>query len=206
LGEDQSGQIQEIGFELYNDMLMRTVKALESGLEPGLDSALPPAIEINLHLPALLPEDYLPDVHLRLVHYKRIASARTEQALRELQIELIDRFGPLPEATRNLFRLTALRLCAEPLALRRLDAGPAGGFVEFGPATTVSPVWLVKLLRDELGTYRLDRQQKLRFKAELDDNAARFCFVEKLVSEMLANREKQAVTPAARKTPAAARP
>lgn len=199
LGEDQSGQIQEIGFELYNDMLMRTIKALESGLEPGLDNALPPAIEINLHLPALLPDDYLPDVHLRLVHYKRIASARTEQALRELQVELIDRFGPLPEATRNLFRLTALRLRAEPLVIRRLDAGPAGGFVEFGSATTVSPVWLVKLLRDELGTYRLDRQQKLRFKAELQDNAARFSFAETLLTEMLDNREQQSAPPAAQK-------
>jgi transcription-repair coupling factor (superfamily II helicase) len=197
LGEDQSGQIQEIGFELYNDMLMRTIKALEDGLEPGLDSALPPAIEINLHLPALLPDDYLPDVHLRLVHYKRIASARTDQALRELQVELVDRFGPLPEATRNLFRLTALRLRAEPLAIRRLDAGPAGGFVEFGPATTVSPAWLVKLLRDELGTYRLDRQQKLRFKAELEDHPARFGFVEALLTGMLDSREKQTAPPAA---------
>ncbi|MBM4220847.1 MAG: transcription-repair coupling factor [Gammaproteobacteria bacterium] len=189
LGEDQSGQIQEIGFELYNDMLMRTIKALESGLDPGLDSALPPTVEFNLHLPTLLPDDYLPDVHLRLVHYKRIASARTDQALRELQVELVDRFGPLPEATRNLFQLTALRLRAEPLGIRRLDAGPAGGFVEGGPATTVSPVWLVKLLRDELGTYRLDRQQKLRFKADLDDNAARFGFVEQLLTGMLENRE-----------------
>ncbi|MDQ1302551.1 MAG: hypothetical protein QG595_534 [Pseudomonadota bacterium] len=196
LGEDQSGQIQEIGFELYNDMLMRTIKALESGLDPGLDSALPPAVEINLHLPALLPDDYLPDVHLRLVHYKRIASARTDQALRELQVELVDRFGPLPEATRNLFRLTALRLRAEPLAIRRLDAGPAGGFVEFGPATTVSPVWLVKLLRHELGTYRLDRQQKLRFKAEMEDHAARFSFVDALLTDMLDNREKTAAPPA----------
>jgi transcription-repair coupling factor (superfamily II helicase) len=192
LGEDQSGQIQEIGFELYNDMLMRTIKALESGLEPGLDNALPAAAEFNLHLPALLPDDYLPDVHLRLVHYKRIASARTDQALRELQVELVDRFGPLPEATRNLFHLTALRLRAEPLGIRRLDAGPAGGFVEFGPATTVSPVWLVKLLRDELGTYRLDRQQKLRFKADLEDKAARFSFVEQLLAGMLDNREQPA--------------
>ena len=199
LGEEQSGQIQEIGFELYNDMLMRTIKALESGLEPGLDSALPPAVEINLHLPALLPDDYLPDVHLRLVHYKRIASARSDQALRELQVELVDRFGSLPEATRNLFRLTALRLRAEPLAIRRLDAGPAGGFVEFGSATTVSPAWLVKLLGDELATYRLDRQQKLRFRAELEDSNARFSFVERLVAEMLENREKPATKPAARK-------
>jgi transcription-repair coupling factor (superfamily II helicase) len=104
LGEEQSGQIQEIGFELYNDMLTRTVKALQAGLEPDMDNALPAVAEINLHLPALLPDDYLPDVHLRLVHYKRIASARSEEALRELQMELVDRFGSLPEPTRNLFR------------------------------------------------------------------------------------------------------
>ncbi|MCL4720977.1 MAG: transcription-repair coupling factor, partial [Gammaproteobacteria bacterium] len=104
LGEEQSGQMQEIGFELYNDMLARTVKALQEGLEPDLDSTLPSQAEINLHVPALLPDDYLPDVHLRLVHYKRIASARSEATLRELQIELVDRFGLLPDATRNLFR------------------------------------------------------------------------------------------------------
>jgi transcription-repair coupling factor (superfamily II helicase) len=190
LGEDQSGQIQEIGFELYNDMLARTVKALQEGLEPDLETAMAPVTEINLHLPALLPDDYLNDVHLRLVHYKRIASARSNEALRDLQVELVDRFGPLPEPARHLFRMTALRLRAEPLSVRRLDASAVGGFVEFGPRTTLSPAWIVTQLRNAPMTYRLDRQQKFRFSAELEEPEERFAFVEKLISEMLAHQEK----------------
>ncbi|MEO7385484.1 MAG: transcription-repair coupling factor [Gammaproteobacteria bacterium] len=189
LGEEQSGQIQEIGFELYNDMLTRTVKALQDGLEPDMDNTMPPVAEINLHLPALLPDDYLPDVHLRLVHYKRIASARSDEALRELQVELIDRFGRLPEPTRNLFRMTAIRLRAEPLSIRRLDASGVGGFVEFGPRTTVSPAWIVTQLRNAPTTYRLDKQQKFRFSAPMENPEVRFAFVEKLVTEMLTHRE-----------------
>jgi len=192
LGEGQSGQIQEIGFELYNDMLTRTVKALQDGLEPDLDTTMTPTMEVNLHLPALLPDDYMPDVHLRLVHYKRIASARSSASLRELQVELVDRFGPLPEATRHLFRVTALRLQAEPLSLRRIDASPVGGFVEFGPRTTVSPAWIVTQLRNAPKTYRLDRQQRFRFSAPLETTDARFSFVETMISEMLAHREKPA--------------
>ncbi len=192
LGEEQSGQIQEIGFELYNDMLMRTVKALQDGLEPDMDNTLPPAAEINLHVPALLPDDYLPDVHLRLVNYKRIASARSSEALRELQVELVDRFGPLPEPTRYLFRMTALRLRAVPLSIRRLDASAVGGFVEFGPRTSVSPAWIVTQLRNAPKTYRLDKQQKFRFSAPLEDVESRFAFVEQLVSEMLAHQERPA--------------
>ncbi len=195
LGEEQSGQIQEIGFELYNDMLTRTVKALQDGLEPDMDNTLPPVAEINLHLPALLPDDYLPDVHLRLVHYKRIASARSDAALRELQVELVDRFGPLPEPTRHLFRMTALRLKAEPLSVRRLDASPVGGFVEFGPRTTVSPAWIVTQLRNLPKTYRLDKQQKFRFSAPLEDAESRFAFVEKMVGEMVAHQERPSVPP-----------
>jgi len=194
LGEGQSGQIQEIGFELYNEMLARTVKALQEGLEPGLENATERMTEINLHLPALLPDEYMPDVHLRLVHYKRIASARTNDALRELQVELVDRFGRLPDATRHLFRMTALRLRAEPLSIRRIDASPVGGFVEFGPRTTVSPAWIVTQLRNAPGTYRLDRQQKFRFSAPLEETEARFAFVENMISEMLAHQDKPAGT------------
>ncbi len=203
LGEEQSGQMQEIGFELYNEMLAKTIKALEDGLEPDLDNALLDRAEINLHIPALLPDDYLPDVHLRLVHYKRIASAPSTAALRELQVELIDRFGLLPEATRNLFRMTALRLSAEPLGIRRLDAGPAGGFVEFGPRTTASPTWLVNRIRTEPETWRLDRQQKLRFTADLAATEDRFRFVETLVGELLASREQPGESRADARAPAA---
>ncbi len=188
LGDEQSGQISEIGFELYNDMLARTVAALEQGIEPDPDGATGSRLEINLHLPALLPDDYLPDVHLRLVHYKRIASAHDEKALRNLQVELVDRFGPLPEPARHLFALTRLRLAAEPLGLLRIEAGAHGGLVEFAAQTAVDPAWLVTLIHNEPETWRLDRDQKLRFSENLDDGAARFDFVTRLVERMLAHR------------------
>ncbi|MBL8225975.1 MAG: transcription-repair coupling factor [Chromatiales bacterium] len=197
LGEEQSGQISEVGFELYNDMLSRTVTALQAGLDPDVDGPVGTAVEINLHLPALFPDDYLPDVHLRLVHYKRIASARDESALNDLKAEIADRFGPLPEPTRNLFRITQLKLRAGPAGLRRLDAGPGGGFVEFGPRTGVDPALLVDLLRNEPRTFRLDKQQRLRFTAPLEEPENRFCFVEQLVGRLV-----RSASPAAGKSPA----
>ncbi len=184
LGEGQSGQIQEIGFSLYNEMLSKTVQALRDGLEPNFDIDLNAGTEINLHLPALLPDDYLPDVHLRLVHYKRIASAPDTNALQQLQVELIDRFGLLPAATRNLFRITAIRLRANPLGIRRLELSAAGGLVEFSQTTTVDPAALVRMLESQPATYKLDRQQRLRIDAELDEPEQRFEFADRLVDRL----------------------
>jgi len=181
LGEGQSGQIQEIGFSLYNEMLSRTVQALRDGVEPGLDIEPNAGADVNLHLPALLPDDYLPDVHLRLVHYKRIASARDAHELNQLQVELIDRFGLLPEATKNLFRITAIRLHANPLGIRRLELSASGGLVEFTPTTTADPAALVRMLESEPSRYKLDRQQRLRIHVELDEPEQRFKFADVLI-------------------------
>ena len=128
-------------------------------------------------------------MHERLVLYKRLANCASADEIDRMVEELVDRFGPLPEATRNLFRMTALRLRAEPLSIRRLDASSVGGFVEFGPRTTLSPAWIVTRVRTDPMTYRLDRQQKFRFSAELEDPQERFAFVETLIGEMLANQE-----------------
>ena len=127
LGAEQSGQIQEIGFSLYMDLLDRAINALKSGRQPQLDRPLDHGSEIELQLPALLPDDYLPDVHARLVLYKRIASASNPQELRELQVEMIDRFGLLPGPAKNLLAVTELKLRTTPLGIRKLEAGPAGG-------------------------------------------------------------------------------
>ena len=112
LGEGQSGQIQEIGFSLYSDLLERAVKALKNGKVPDFDLSSEHEAEIVLHMPALIPDDYLPDVHERLTLYKRIASADDKAALRELQVEMIDRFGLLPTQVKNLFATAALKLRA----------------------------------------------------------------------------------------------
>jgi len=194
LGEGQSGQITEIGFSLYNEMLSRTVQALRDGLEPDFDADTQTGPEINLHLPALLPEDYLPDVHLRLVHYKRIASAKDERALEALQVELIDRFGLLPEPTRNLFRITAIRLLADPLGIRRLEISARGGLVEFGPNTTVDPGVLVHLLESEPDRFRLDRQQRLKIMADVDEQE-RFDFAVALIKRLGGGRGEASEPP-----------
>jgi transcription-repair coupling factor (superfamily II helicase) len=173
LGEDQSGQMQEIGFTLYTELLERAVKALKSGKQPSLEQPLDTHAEIDLHIPALIPDDYLPDVHARLVMYKRIASAANEEELRELQVEMIDRFGLLPEPAKNLFQVTGLKLKARPLGIRKIEAGPAGGRIIFNAEPNVDPCTIIQLIQTQPRTYKLDGQDKLRFTLAMPDNAAR---------------------------------
>ncbi len=173
LGEEQSGQITEIGFSLYLDLLERAVKALKSGKAPELEKPLHSGPELDLHVTALIPEDYMPDVHLRLVLYKRIAAAADGEALDELEAEMIDRFGPFAPPIQNLFRITRMKLRAVRLGLRRLEVGPLGGLVEFGPEHTVDPKVVLKLVQREAKTYRLDGPNKLRFTTKHETDEAR---------------------------------
>lgn len=145
LGEGQSGQIQEIGFTLYNELLERAVKALKAGKIPDTESPLAKSVEIDLHSPALLPGDYVPDVHNRLILYKRIASARDNEALRELKVELIDRFGLLPEQTKTLFSATEIKLRCETLGITRCDTNATGGRLHFSEQPNIDPMSLIKL-------------------------------------------------------------
>jgi transcription-repair coupling factor (superfamily II helicase) len=168
LGDEQSGQIQEIGFSLYTELLERAVNALKAGRQPELDRPLDHGTEIELNIPALLPEDYLPDVHTRLVLYKRIASAANSEELRELQVEMIDRFGLLPEAAKNLFAITELKLRAHPLGIRKIEAGPKGARLLFEETPNVDPGKLIALIQSRPNTYRLDGGDKLRYIADLD--------------------------------------
>jgi transcription-repair coupling factor (superfamily II helicase) len=168
LGEEQSGQIQEIGFSLYTELLERAVAALRAGRQPELDRPLDHGTEIELNIPALLPEDYLPDVHSRLVLYKRIASARDETELRELQVEMIDRFGLLPAATKNLIEITQLKLRAHPLGIRKIEAGPKGARLLFDEAPKLDPARLIGLIQSRPNTYRMDGGDKLRYIADLE--------------------------------------
>ena len=174
LGEEQSGQIESIGFSLYMDMLNRAVAAIRAGKTPSLDAPLPDHQEINLRVPALIPEDYLPDVHARLILYKRIAHAADVEELDALRVEIIDRFGPLPVETRSLFRITALKLRAGALGIDRVDLGPRGGRIEFGRDTTIDPIALVRMVQREPNVYRLEGGTKLRLNAALDDPERRF--------------------------------
>jgi transcription-repair coupling factor (superfamily II helicase) len=184
LGEEQSGQIESIGFSLYMDMLDRAVRAIRAGKTPDLDADLTPHQEVNLRVPALIPEDYLPDVHSRLILYKRISSAENRDALDELRAEIIDRFGALPVATKTLFRITELRLVAGSLGIARIDFGPTGGRIEFAADTRVDPFALVRLVQREPNSYRLEDGTRLRVTAKLDDIEARFERVAKLLERL----------------------
>jgi transcription-repair coupling factor (superfamily II helicase) len=184
LGEDQSGQIEQVGFSLYMEMLERAVQALKSGRIPELDRPLHHGPEVDLRAPALLPEDYLPDVNLRLIFYKRISGAADAAALRELQVEMIDRFGLLPEPAKTLFQLTALKQRATPLGIRRIEAGPEGGQIVFDPTPAIDPARLVELIQNEAHTYRLVDGQRLRFARPLETVADRLQLVDALLERL----------------------
>ncbi|HET7359215.1 MAG TPA: transcription-repair coupling factor, partial [Rhodanobacteraceae bacterium] len=162
LGEEQSGQIQEVGFGLYTELLDRAVRALKSGKVPDFDLTSEHETEVVLHLPALIPDDYLADVHARLTLYKRIASARDDEALRDLQVEMIDRFGLLPQPVKQLFALAELKLRATPLGIRKLELGPTGGRVLFRAQPDIDPMAIIKLIQTQPRVYKLDGQDKLR--------------------------------------------
>jgi transcription-repair coupling factor (superfamily II helicase) len=184
LGEGQSGQIQAIGFTLYNELLGRAVAALREGREPDLEDPFTHGPEIEIGLAALIPEDYMPDVHMRLVHYKRIANARSNAELDELQVELIDRFGLLPPPLKTLFAITALKLLAQQLGVAKIQAGAEGGNVRFAERSKVEPTKLLKLIESEPKRYRLDGAYKLRFGWKLEAPEQRLPAVEKLLRRL----------------------
>jgi transcription-repair coupling factor (superfamily II helicase) len=173
LGEEQSGQIEAVGFNLYNELLERAVRALKSGKVPDFDLVNEHDAEVELHIPALIPDDYLPDVHARLTLYKRIASARDVHALRELQIEMIDRFGLLPDPVKHLFVAAGLKLAATALGMKKLDLGERGGRVLFKPQPNIDPLRVIGLIQKQPKVYSLDGQDKLKIRLELPGAAER---------------------------------
>jgi transcription-repair coupling factor (superfamily II helicase) len=184
LGEEQTGQIQEIGYALYMEMLERAVNALKSGKIPQLDQPMHQGPEVDLHVASLLPDSYLPDVHLRLVLYKRIAAAANAEELRELQVEMIDRFGLLPEPAKNLFRIAGYKQAARALGLRKIDIGPGGGSVTFERDTRVEPANLIRYVQQNARTHRLEGGTKLRFTLKLEKDEQRFAAVEQLLEDL----------------------
>ncbi|MEX2517201.1 MAG: transcription-repair coupling factor [Gammaproteobacteria bacterium] len=184
LGEGQSGQMHEVGFGMYMDMLERAVAALKAGKQPQLDRPLDSGTEINLHVAALLPDDYLPDVHARLILYKRIASAKSSEELRSLREEMIDRFGLLPDAAANLFRQAELKLRAQPLGVRKIDLGARGGRIQFMQQADIDPQKIVTLLKRQPKHYKFDAPDKLRIMMDTDDIDARFKLLDDLFTEL----------------------
>jgi transcription-repair coupling factor (superfamily II helicase) len=187
LGEAQSGVIDEVGFSLYSELLERAVRTLKAGGVPDAALEATDSCEINLHAAALLPDDYLPDVHLRLVLYKRIAGAANADQLTTLKEEVIDRFGPLPEATERLFRSANLKILAMPLGIRKIDAGPKGARVDFSAKPNIDPGILIQLMQSAPRRYRLDGPSRVRITEDmpLPEDRLRILqsFVERLVGK-----------------------
>jgi len=184
LGEEQSGQIQEIGIGLYLELLERAVAALREGREPVLDEPQAAGCEVDLQLPALLPEDYVPDVHLRLQVYKRLAGTLDRGPLDDLEAEIIDRFGPLPPPAQTLVVVHRLRQRAAALGLRRLEIGAAAGLVEFGESHRVEPARVVRLVQRPGGRYRLDGPSRLRLRIASEGAAARIAAAESVIADL----------------------
>ena len=191
LGDEQSGQIHSVGFSMYMDMLQRAVDALRRGEIPNVDAPLDQGTEVNLHSPALIPDDYLPDVNSRLILYKRIAAAANDKELRNLQVEMIDRFGLLPRQVDNLFQVSKLRLRAQDLGIRSIDAGPEGGSIEFKGTTTVNPLNLVKLVQSDPRRYKLAGATRLRFEQQLPDIHDRYRYLEQLMDALATDSGKK---------------
>ncbi len=184
LGDEQSGQINEVGFTLYMELLERAVNALKSGNQPELERSLEHGTEIDLQVSALLPSDYLPDVHSRLVLYKRIASATNVDDLNELQIEMIDRFGLLPDAAKNLLKVTELKLMAQPMNIQKIDGGGQGFRIIFGAQPNIDQMAILKLIQTQPQIYKLDGAEKLRFIKKLPEACDRFQAVEELLKKI----------------------
>ncbi|MEJ7745829.1 MAG: TRCF domain-containing protein, partial [Luteimonas sp.] len=148
--------------------------SIKRGELPDLDGTHAHGADIELHIPSLIPDAYLPDVHARLTLYKRISSARDGDALRELQVEMIDRFGLLPDPAKHLFAIAELKLQATALGIRKIDLGASGGRLQFNAKPDIDPMSVIRMIQGQPKTYQMDGPDKLRIKLELPDAAARF--------------------------------
>ena len=185
LGDEQSGQIQEIGFTMYTELLQRAVNALKAGKQPRLDRPLDHGCEIDLQIPALLPDTYLPDVHNRLVMYKRIASCEDTETLKDVQVEMIDRFGLLPQAAKNLLAITELKLQVQPLGIRKIEAGPQGGRIVFEAEPQIDPMNIITLIQTQPGKFQFDGADRLRFNLDMDDREKRIDQVNQIIKQLI---------------------
>ncbi len=183
LGESQSGEMQEVGFNMYAAMLDTAVRALKQGKEPDLAAPLSVTTEINLHVPALLPSDYCSDVHERLVLYKRLANCDNDEELERLREELIDRFGELPGAARALIDSHRLRLAGKPLGISRIDASDTAIQLQFVPKPPIDPMKIIKLIQTKRN-YKLAGPDRLRIEAGTPDLAARVAAIRQVFREL----------------------
>ncbi len=188
LGEEQSGQIQSVGFSLYSEMLEQAVKALKEGHEPSLAELTAKECDIDMHMPALLPDDYVADVNMRLSLYKRLSSCKTPEEFEDLKVELIDRFGFLPKSTENLFEISSLKVLATSLNINRIIGNAEGGLIELSQQSNIDPQYLVKLITSSRhNEYRMSGLSALRYNLPETKDRPRLVILRQLLSALKAH-------------------
>ena len=185
LGEQQSGSMQTIGYSLYMEMLEKATKAIQKGKTPNFDSPLSLTAEISLHMPALIPDDYLGDVHQRLLFYKRISNTDTQEKLDNIRMELIDRFGLPPQSVKQLFSVHQLRLKAEQLGITKIDISSHGGSIEFSPDTPVQAISIIQMMQKHPTFFRMEGGQRLKVMVMLEEYDKRIKFINDLLDSLL---------------------
>jgi transcription-repair coupling factor (superfamily II helicase) len=183
LGESQSGEMQEIGFSLYNDMLAAAIASLKQGKEPDMTHPLGVTTEINLHTPALLPNEYCGDIHQRLVIYKRLANCNTQEDLDDMQQELIDRFGLLPEPAQTLLDSHRLRIMAKPLGISKVDASSEAIVMQFVPNPPIDPMKIITLIQSKRHI-KMSGQDKLKIDLKYGDLQQRVLAIRNFFGEL----------------------
>lgn len=184
LGESQSGEMHEIGFSLYSSMLNEAIRSLKDGLEPDMTQPLGISTEINLHAPALLPDDFCPDTHERLIIYKRLSVCENEEQLLSMQEELIDRFGLLPLPTKTLLDSHRLRLIARPMGILKLDASDKAITIQFAQKNAIDPLHILHLIQNKR-SYSLAGPDKLRITIDLPEVPIRVARLKALLQELI---------------------
>lgn len=190
LGDDQSGQMETLGFTLYMELLENAVESLKAGKEPSLEDLSHRHTDVELRMPALIPDEFISDINTRLSLYKRIASASESAELNDIKVEMIDRFGLLPDPTRNLLMQTEIRLHAESLGIAKIEAGEKGGYIEFAEHNNVDPGWLIGLLQQDPKQWKLEGPVKLRFTRDLSERQLRIDWLMELLAQMDKHRIK----------------
>ncbi|MFN3895417.1 MAG: transcription-repair coupling factor [Acinetobacter sp.] len=185
LGEQQSGSMQAIGYSLYMEMLEKATKAIQKGKTPNFDAPLSLTAEITLHMPALIPDEYLGDVHQRLLFYKRISNTDTQEKLDNIRMELIDRFGIPPQPVKQLFAVHQIRLKAEQLGITKIDISSQGGHIEFAPDTPVQAMTIIQMMQKHPSYFRMDGGQRLKVMVMLEDYQKRIQFIQDLLDSLL---------------------
>ena len=165
-------------------MLERAVSALKAGEEIDLETTTNPQGEINLHVSAIIHDDYLPDIHNRLILYKRIANASSAEELRDLQVEMIDRFGLLTVEIKNLFAIMTIKLAAVPIGIAKIDLGPQGGYIEFKGNTSIDPMKIVTLVQENPTCYQLKSATRLNITLPLIEDQARIQWLHEFILKL----------------------